>query len=134
MTNARSRRSCSRGGWACAGVARDERADAASGFDDAGAFELGVDARDGVGVDAQVDGELADGRQLVAGLQPAGGDRRAQPALELRVNRRRVARVDRDDVHLSDCTSTLVQCQERLRPERGAIAASESERVGPREH
>ncbi len=75
----------------------DERPDAAPRFDDAGALELGVDARDGVGVDLQVDGELADGRQLVARLQPAGGDRRAQPALELRVDRRRVAGVDGDD-------------------------------------
>ena len=67
----------------------DERADAAPRLDDAGALELGVDARDGVGVDAQLDGQLADGRQLVARPQPAGGDRRAQPAFELRVNRRR---------------------------------------------
>ena len=94
MTNARSRRSCSRGGCACCGVARDERADAAPRLDHAGALELGVDARDGVGVDAEVDGELADGRQLVAGLQAAGGDRRAQPAFELRVDRRAVLRVD----------------------------------------
>ena len=66
----------------------DERADAALGLDHAGAFELRVDPGDGVGVDLEVDGQLADGRQLVAGPQAAGGDRRAQPAFELRVDRR----------------------------------------------
>src|SRR5688572_32255969 len=56
----------------------DERADAAARLEDARAFELRVDARDRVGVDAQFDGELADGRQLVAGREPAGGNGRAQ--------------------------------------------------------
>ena len=65
----------------------DERADAAARFDDAGALELGVDARDGVGVDAEVDGELADGGELIADLEAAGGDGGAQAAIELRVNR-----------------------------------------------
>ena len=68
----------------------DERADAAPRLDDAGALELGVDAGDGVGVDAEVDGELADGRQLIAGLEAAGGDGGAQAAVELRVDRRAV--------------------------------------------
>ena len=59
----------------------------------------------------QIDRELADGRQLIAGTQAAGGDRRAQPALELGVDRRGVARVDGDDVHLNYCTSSLIQRQ-----------------------
>ena len=45
----------------------DEGPDAALRFDDAGAFELGVHARDRVGVDPEFDGELADGRELLAG-------------------------------------------------------------------
>ena len=47
----------------------DERPDAAPCFDDARALELGVDAGDRVGVDAQLDGELTDGRKLLAGLR-----------------------------------------------------------------
>ncbi len=92
VTNARSRRSCSLGGRASVGGGADEGADAAARFDHAGAFELGVDARDGVGVDAELDGELPDGRQLIAGPQAAGRDGGAQRALELRVDRRRVLR------------------------------------------
>src|SRR5260221_9781429 len=60
----------------------DERADAAARLDDAGALELGVDAGDGIGVDAEVDGELADGGELIAGLEAAGGDRGAEGAIE----------------------------------------------------
>ena len=59
----------------------DERTDAALGLDDARALELGVDARDGVGVDLEIDRQLADGRKLVAGTQPAGGNRRPYAAL-----------------------------------------------------
>src|SRR4051812_30716516 len=90
----------------------DERADAAARFDDAGALELRVDAGDGVGVDAEVDGELAHGRQLSAGRQAAGGNRRAQAAVELRVNRRAVPRVDGDKWsgrHVIYCTNSLEQ-------------------------
>jgi hypothetical protein len=72
----------------------DEGADAAARFDDAGPFELGVDTGDGVGVDAEVDGELTDGGQLIAGLESAGRNRRAQAAIELRINRRAIVRVD----------------------------------------
>ena len=77
----------------------DERPDAAPRFDDAAALELGVDAGDGVRVDPQLDRELADGRQLVARAEPAGGNRRAQSALELRVNGRRVAGINGNDTH-----------------------------------
>ena len=49
-----------------------ERADAAARFEDPGSFELGVHARHGIGVDAQVHGQLPDGRQLVAHAEPAG--------------------------------------------------------------
>ena len=99
----------------------DERADAAAGLDDAGAFELGVDAGHGIGVDAEIDGELADGRQLVAGAEAAGADGGAQPALELRVDRRAVVRVDRNEGpgrHVTYCTNSLEQVK---RPYTGAM-------------
>jgi len=77
----------------------DERADAAARFQNAGAFELRIDTRHGVRVDAQFDRELTDGRQLVAGDEAAGGDRGAQCPIELRVDRRPVPRIDGDDSH-----------------------------------
>jgi hypothetical protein len=77
----------------------DERSDAAPGLEDPGPFQLGIHPRDRVGVHFQFDGELADGRQLVARLQPAGRDGRPQPAFELRVDRRLVADVDGDHTH-----------------------------------
>ena len=86
VTKARSRRSCSRGGCACAGVGADERPDAAPGLDDAGALELRVDPRHGVGVDAEIDGELADGRQLVA--RAAAGRWQSPRAARARAARR----------------------------------------------
>ena len=99
----RRMRLCRRGGH--------ERADAAAGLQDARAFELHIDARHGVGVEAQFDGELADGRQLIADGEPPGRNRRAQRTIELRVDRRPVARIDGDDRHEFICTSRLVQCQ-----------------------
>src|SRR5580704_17581224 len=90
----------------------DERADAAARVDDAGPLELGVDTCDGVGVDAQVDGELADGGKLVADLEAAGGDGGAQAAIELRVNRRAILGVDGNESagrHVIYCTNSLEQ-------------------------
>ena len=45
----------------------DERPDAPLRLDDAGALEFGIYARDGIGVDRQIDGQLADGGQLSPG-------------------------------------------------------------------
>jgi hypothetical protein len=87
-----------RSGFGGAGRA-DERSDAATRFEHASAFKIGVDAGDGVGVHAQVDSELPDGRKLISGLQTTRGDGGAQSALELRVNRGAVARVNRNDAH-----------------------------------
>ena len=90
----------------------DERSDAALRFDDPGTLEFCIDARDRVGVDTEINRELADGWQLVARTQAAGRDCRAQPAFELGVNWRRVARVERDDAHVIGYTSVLVHnCQ-----------------------
>lgn len=83
----------------------DERADSALGLDDPGAFELRVDARDRVGVDLEIHRKLADGRQLITLAKAASGNRRAQSALELRVDGRGVVCVDGDnarpDLHYS---------------------------------
>src|SRR5215471_3093224 len=77
----------------------DERADAAPRFEHSVALEMRVDASDGVRVDAQLDGELADRRQLIAGPEAAGGDRGPQSALDLGVDWGRIAGVDGDDAH-----------------------------------
>src|SRR5438093_1558800 len=47
-----------------------ERPDAPPGLEDACALELGVHARDGVGVHFELHGQLADRRELIARLQP----------------------------------------------------------------
>jgi hypothetical protein len=88
----------------------DERSDAALRFDDPGTLEFCIDARDRVGVDTEINRELADGWQLVARTQAASGDCRAQPAFELGVNWRRVARVEGNDAHVIGYTSALLQC------------------------
>lgn len=94
----------------------DERPDAAPRVDDAGALELGVDARDGVGVDAEIDGELADGRELIADLETTGGDGGAKAAIELRVDRCAIPRVDGnqgDGHYVHYCTSSLEQVKSK---------------------
>src|SRR5262245_11593384 len=88
---------------------RDERADPPPGLEDAGAFELGVDAGHRVGVDAELDGELSDSRELVTRPKPAGGDRRAQPPLELGVDGGPVLEVEADNPHANYNTSSIVQ-------------------------
>src|SRR5436309_4255193 len=50
----------------------DERSDAAPRFEHTVALEVRVDARDRVRVHAQLDGELADRRQLIARAKTAG--------------------------------------------------------------
>src|SRR5262245_8994662 len=87
----------------------DERPDAAAGFENALPFEVGVDARHGVGVDLEIDGELTNGRQLVAGGDAARRDGRLEGALDLRVDGRRIARVDLNHRHVDDYTNILVQ-------------------------
>jgi hypothetical protein len=86
----------------------DERPDASAGFEHARAFKVGIHPGHGVGIDAEVDGELADGWKLIAGPQTARGDGGAEPALELRVNRCAVARVDGNETHRTN-TNVLVQ-------------------------
>ena len=72
----------------------DKRSDTAPRLEDAVALELGVDACDRVGVDLELDGQLPHRRQLIAGAQAAGGNRRAQAAIELCVDRGAIPCVD----------------------------------------
>ena len=83
----------------------DERSDSPLGLDHARPLELRVDPRDGVGVDLELDRHLADRRQLVSWMEAAGGNRRAHPAFELRVDGRGVALIDGDDAHVTTYTS-----------------------------
>jgi len=87
------------------GAGSDKRSDAAPGLDDAGALQLGIDAGHGVGVDPEIDGELADRRQLIARPYAAGGNRGAEPAFELRVDGRGVAWIDREQRHFNYYTN-----------------------------
>jgi hypothetical protein len=78
--------------WMCLFGSRcHERADAAARFENARPFELGVHARDGIGVHAQLDRELTDCRKLFAHFEAAGGNSGAQGAVELRVDGGRIA-------------------------------------------
>ena len=90
----------------------DERPHAAARLDDAGAFELGIDPCDGVGIDLEIHRELPHRRQLVSGTDPPRGNRGPEPAFELGVNRRPVARIDGDDIHVTYCTSSLEQLRQ----------------------
>jgi len=94
---------------------RDERTDTASGLEHADALELCVNARHRVGVDAQVDRQLTDGRQLIPGAKPAGGDGGAESTLELGVDRRGVGGIDIHQGHLNYYTSSLIQVTQEKR-------------------
>lgn len=74
-------------------MSRSAGADAPARLQDAGSFEMAVDLGYGVGVDAKRDGELPDGRQLIAGLEAARGDGDADAAFDLRMQRHRVSPV-----------------------------------------
>lgn len=72
----------------------DERTHSAPGLNHADAFELGVNLGNGVGIDAQVDGQLPDSRQLVSKRKLAGGNSKPNCPLKLMVKRRRMPSVD----------------------------------------
>ena len=77
----------------------NERSDAAPRHDDTGAFELRIHPCDRIRIDPESDRQLPDRRELVPGCEPSGSDGRPEPPLELRIDGRAVAGVDRDDVH-----------------------------------
>ena len=55
-------------------VVGDERAGSLLGVEDAAQLHLAIGAGDSVGIDGQIDGDPADGGELVAGAQRGGGD------------------------------------------------------------
>jgi hypothetical protein len=55
----------------------DKGSDAASSLEDAVAFELGIHAGNGIRVDAQIDRQLANGRQLIADAETASRNGRS---------------------------------------------------------
>ena len=65
----------------------DECSRALLGFEQAAEFELAIGAHHGVGIDGEIDGKLADRRQLIAGRQGAGGDTRPDLIDELAIDR-----------------------------------------------
>jgi hypothetical protein len=68
--------------------------DTSSGFDYALAFELKIYLGNGIGVNAEVYGQLPHCGQLITHDEPAGGDRKPDCALKLMMQRRRVRGVD----------------------------------------
>src|SRR5580698_4464553 len=85
-------------------------------FEQATEFELAVGPHDGVGIDFEIDGELANGGKLVACRQRAGGDAAADLVDQLAVNGDAAVQVDgepwrRGSVvpsHAYQCTTLLV--------------------------
>jgi len=65
----------------------DESSRSLMGFQQAPEFEFAVGAHHRVGVDGEVDGELTDRGQLIAGGERSGGDSGAHLIDELAVNR-----------------------------------------------
>ena|GEM_PF-4553149 len=64
----------------------DKGAGALVGFNDAEDFEFAVGADDGVGIDREVDGGLADGGELITGAERTEDDAVADLFDELAVN------------------------------------------------
>jgi hypothetical protein len=68
-------------------LSRDEGAGALLGVEDASDFELSIGPQDGVGVDGEVDGDLADSRELVSHCERASGEASLHLIDELTINR-----------------------------------------------
>ena len=64
----------------------DESSGALMSFEQASEFELAVGSHDRVGIDGEIDGELTNGRELIAGSQRSGGDAGAYLIDELAVD------------------------------------------------
>src|SRR5262245_11041153 len=86
----------------------DERTDATTSLEDAGAFELGIDLCDGIGIDSEIDGQLSNRWKLISDAQLPGSDGKSDRAFQLRVERHRVPGVNLE--HRRHCTIVIVQC------------------------
>src|SRR5437762_6506392 len=105
-----------------------EGADATLSAEDAGTLQFRVNLGHCIGVDAEIDGKLPNGRKLRPAAEPTGDDLSADGALELRINGSRVAGVDGEHGAAYYYTILLVQHKEpristgneRARPPWGA--------------
>jgi hypothetical protein len=95
---------------------RDEGSCALMGFEQAAEFEFAIRAHDGVGIDGEVDGELADGGELIAFVERSGGYGRADLVDELAVDGDAGVQVEGELEggggelsHACQCTTVLVQ-------------------------
>ena len=79
------------------GVAANERPAAGTGVDDAVPFELAVDARNGVGINGQVERQRFHRRQLLARDEHAECDRALDLFGQLQVERNAAPRIDREN-------------------------------------
>ena len=72
----------------------DECSRTLMGFEQAREFEFAVSPHHGVGIDGEIDGELAHGRELISSIQRAGGDAAPHLVDQLAVNRDAAVQVD----------------------------------------
>ena len=84
------------GGFLFGLLVADECSGALVGFEHASEFELAVGAHHGVGIDRQIDGELAHGGKLVAGGEGTGGNATADLIDQLAVDRDAAVQVERE--------------------------------------
>ena len=85
-------------------------------FEQAAEFEFAVGAHHGIGINGEIDGELADGGKLIASGERSGGDSAAHLVDELAVDGDAAVEVDREawrrgsvgSSHVCQCTTLLV--------------------------
>ena len=87
----------------------DESSRALVSFEHAAEFEFAVGAHDGIGIDCEIDGELAHRGQLVAGGERAGSDAAADLIDELAVDRYAAVQVERE-AEARACWDLLPMC------------------------
>ena len=88
---------------------RDKSSDATTRFDDTVSFQLSVNLGDRIRIDAQVNRQLTDRRQLVANAELAGGDCKTDRPVKLVINRRWMFGVDLEHSLFTHCTTTMEQ-------------------------
>jgi hypothetical protein len=77
-------------------LVRNKCSRALMGLEQSAQFEFAVSAHNGVGIDGQIDGKLADGGQLISGAQGAGRNAGMRLIDDLAVNRNAAAEIERE--------------------------------------
>ncbi len=93
-----------------------KRSRALMGFEQAAEFQFTISAHHGIGIDGEIDGELAHRRQLVAGGQRAGGDPAPHLIDQLAIDRDAAMKINGEagrrgsgiSSHACQCTTELV--------------------------